>query len=223
MISIITPCSRPENLKYIAKSIDFSKIDKWYVMYDTSKGQTYSKQFLDNPKVEEHFVSDDLPQETKRWGHHQRNIAIDLIKDGYIYMLDDDNLLHPDFLNSLDFKAPPCFYTFGRFHMGNRGTLTPNLTGDIVNIGKIDTAMFCVHKSLIGDLKWKIDRVEADGIFAVKFMIKHPTKHVFVPERIAFYNFLSSAQTLRCISSEVVLKLVVQCELDLPIGLLRCK
>ena len=37
MFTIITPCCRPENLETMLPSIDFDKVDKWIIVYDTRK------------------------------------------------------------------------------------------------------------------------------------------------------------------------------------------
>ena len=37
MLTIITPCSRPENLKLMRDSIDFDCIDQWIIVHDTTR------------------------------------------------------------------------------------------------------------------------------------------------------------------------------------------
>ena len=89
-IYIVTPCYRQQNLETIRKSIDFSVIHKWYIVYDTSRDRHYTKIFKD-PQIIELECSD-----FGIAGHPQRNFAIDIIEDGFIYFVDDDNIVHPN-------------------------------------------------------------------------------------------------------------------------------
>ena len=64
----------------------------WYIIYDTSKGRSYTHQFKGHAKIKEI----DYDKEGV-CGHPQINHAIDLIEDGFVYIVDDDNVIHPDF------------------------------------------------------------------------------------------------------------------------------
>lgn len=187
-LSIITPCSRPVNLKRIAESIQFDKIDRWYIVYDTSpaKGttvpRTYEKQFLDNPKISE------LECNIRCWGNPQRNLALSLITNGLVYYLDDDNIIHEAFWSELDSFDLDHLYSFDQYHCNKQLIVK----GGRLQEKFIDTAQYIVPRQLIGDLVW--DMLDAglgsDGRFTEDLNRLHGSKHVYVPKVLCYYNFL---------------------------------
>ena len=53
LVSIITPCSRPDNLDKLYASMNWDLITKWYIVYDTSKDRSYIHKYTDNDKIAE--------------------------------------------------------------------------------------------------------------------------------------------------------------------------
>lgn len=180
-INIITPCCRQKNLDFIIKSINFDLIDKWYIIYDTSKDRTYSKKYEDNPKIEEHFCSD-----TGVVGHPQRNYGLNLVKDGFIYFLDDDNIIHPEFWNIVPTLDINCFYTFDQ----QQTYVGKLLKGNVLKVFWIDTAQFIVPKNMIQNIKFDISKYHADGLFITKINELYPKNHIYIPKIACYYNYL---------------------------------
>jgi hypothetical protein len=180
MLNIITPCSRQYNIEILHDSIDFDKITKWFIVYDTSNGKTYTKMYEGHPKIIETECSGGIS------GNPQRNFALDLVEDGFVYFLDDDNIIHSNFWSiavSLDEKY---FYTFDQLRDSNGNILHGNkLLG-----GHIDTAMFIVHKNHIKDIKWKNDKYDADGYFIIEVSEKNPGCHVYMNVIASYYNYI---------------------------------
>lgn len=173
-LSIITPCYRQHNLEKCRMSIQFDLIDKWYIVYDTSKNRSYNKLYTDHPKIQELECSGGIS------GNPQRNLGIDQVKDGFIYFLDDDNMVHLDFWSILPTVIPDRFYTWD----GTR------CSGSQCKVAKIDTAMYMVPKSMVGDLRWKESLYEADGVFIEEIYKRYPDKHVYIPRLLAYYNII---------------------------------
>ena len=183
-LTIITPCCRPENLIKLKDSIEFNLIDKWIIVYDTSKNRTYTMQFQDHSKILE-LECNTLGAA----GHPQRNYGISHVEDGYIYMLDDDNIVHPDFWKLCVTFEMPYFYTFNRVHK--------SITyGCYLQTGRIDTAMFCVNKEHIRDIRWREDLYEADGHFIMDINKSNANLHKVINKTAAYYNFLGKTPTL---------------------------
>ena len=187
MLTIITPCSRPQFLLKLKESIQFEKIDKWIIVYDTSRDRSYTKMF-DESKIEEVFCSD-LGQA----GHPQRNFGVKMVTDGHIYFLDDDNIIHPEFWN-LTFE-PDYFYTFDQLRT-KKGTVlkgikeTTVLKGNKIKVNHIDTAMFVVPLKMFEDNSWDITKYNADGFFITQVFAKYSNMHKYINVIASYYNFL---------------------------------
>jgi glycosyltransferase involved in cell wall biosynthesis len=165
MISIITPCCRPENLRLLSLSIDFSQIDRWYIIYDTREGRKYTKQFDLNSKVIELECSEGIS------GNPQRNLGLKLVRDGFVYFLDDDNIIHPEFWKLTKTMDPSKFYTFDQLRPDHLG---PVFKGNNPVPCAIDTAMYVCPRKLIGDIIWNNEKWNiADGLFIEDIYKKH--------------------------------------------------
>jgi len=182
-LNIITPCCRSENLDIIVKSINFDLINKWYIIYDTSKYRTYTKKFEDNPKIEEHFCSN-----IGVVGHPQRNFGLNLIKDGFVYFLDDDNIIHPEFWNIVPTLNINNFYTFDqqRLYEGHV------INGNTFKIGCIDTAQYIIPKKFINNLKFETNQYAADGVFIIRINEQYSKNHIYLPKIGSYYNYLEN-------------------------------
>lgn len=176
MLTIITPCYRQKFIIKVSESINFDKIDKWIIVYDTSRNRTYNRIF-NHPKIEEVFCSD-----VGQAGHPQRNFGVKMVTDGHIYFVDDDNIIHPEFWN-LSFE-PDYFYTFDQLR-NKHGTI---LHGPNIRIGAIDTAMFVVPKKMFID--WDINEYAADGLFIYAINSRNPDKHKYIDKVASYYNWL---------------------------------
>jgi hypothetical protein len=95
---LVTPCSRPENLDRIKESIQFDKIEKWYIVYDNTKFE-FSERYKNDPKI----VEIECHDSNGISGNQFRNKALDVIssthKGGFVYFVDDDNIVHSNFWN----------------------------------------------------------------------------------------------------------------------------
>lgn len=181
MLTIITPCCRQANIPKLFDSINFSKIDKWIIVYDTTKNRKYTKVY-DHPKIIE--AECDHPGIS---GNPQRNFGMTFANDGFIYFLDDDNIIHPNFWNILDTLNPEKFYTFDQLRNIKTGEI---LKGNNIQVFKIDTAMYIVHKNHIGQIKWILDKYNADGHFICDVRNKNPASHVYIESVASYYNYL---------------------------------
>lgn len=180
MITIITPCCRQKNIPHLYDSIDFDKIHKWIIIYDTSNDKKYDKIY-NHSKILEVECTGGIS------GNPQRNYGISLIDDGYIYFLDDDNIIHPNFWEIVPLLDNNCFYTFNQFRTNEIGNVLP---GNNVNVDRIDTAMFIVHKKHINDVKWICDKYNADGYFISEINKNNIGAHRYINAICCYYNYL---------------------------------
>jgi hypothetical protein len=186
MLTIITPCYRQENIPKLFDSIRFEQIDKWIIVYDTTNNRKYDKLYDDNPKIIECFFEGGIS------GNPQRNYALSLVEDGFIYFLDDDNIIHPNFWSIVKTLDPHFFYTFDQigneysyFHYG-----CDTLYGNRIALLYIDTAMYIIHKKFIKDIKWREDLYNADGYFICDIFNNNIGAHKYINKIGCYYNYL---------------------------------
>jgi hypothetical protein len=177
-LNIITPCSRPENLHTISKSINIPKENyRWMVVCDMNFLPP-QELIPDNCEIYLHRN----PQSTV--GHSQRNFAIDMVNKGYIYMNDDDTIVHPELWENIK-NLDNDFISFSQSFPN--GSL--RLLGNHIQVGHIDSHNFIVSKELIENDRWAIDKYDADGHFATLIYSKS-TNPQFINKTLSIYNSL---------------------------------
>lgn len=185
-LTIITPCSRPENLSKILDSIDFNYVDEWMIVYDGTKfppGYSTFKDTIYSSKISEYVYGD----VNSCVGHAQRNYGMTMVKNSntYIYNLDDDNIVHPDLYSFVETIGDSVkFYSFNQ---NNHGIIS---TGNRFFLGGIDTAIFIIHYSLCKDINWIVNKHDADGYFFLECYNLHKDKHEYIDKVLCYYNYL---------------------------------
>jgi len=177
-LNIITPCSRPENLHIISQSINIpSENYRWIVVFDMDESP--NKELIPN-NCESYLHKN----QNSVVGNSQRNYAISLIKKGYIYFNDDDTVIHPELWENIK-NIDTDFISFSQ--LNKDGTI--RLVGNSIKVGHIDSHNFIVSKDIVGDIKFKIDKYDADGYFASDCYSSSKTK-TFINKPLSIYNFL---------------------------------
>ena len=182
LVSIITPCSRPDNLDKLYASMNWDLITKWYIIYDTSKDRSYIHKYTDNDKIAELECN-----EVGVCGHPQINFGLKQITDGYVYFLDDDNIIHPEFWNTLPTLEPDFIYTWNQLRRINPPR---SFTGNDIRMCKIDTAQFIVPRKYIGDIQWMPNKRGADGKFITDIKALWPDKFKYINKHVSYFNYL---------------------------------
>lgn len=185
-IRIITACSRPENLKQLYDSIRFEMIHTWYIVYDTSKAN-WTKQFEGHPQIIE------LECNTKGvCGHPQINHALNLITEGYIYVLDDDNIIHSKFWKLVPLFDGENVYTFDQ----KRQNKNKILLGNNINRGFIDTSQFIVPYKLVDSVRWPEQERHGDYTFISAIKRNHPHNFKYIPGVASYWNYIKSVKSV---------------------------
>jgi hypothetical protein len=174
MLYIVTPCSRPENLAQIRKSIPSALT--WVVMMDASTDH----------KAPSGASVTHYSTRTGHWGNPLRNEFLDLYQDQFtendwVYFLDDDNILHPKFIQQLESLL---HLDAGIVTWGQEGRLRPT---DQPRIGNIDTASFMFRPTKTNKLRFE-NIYEADGMFAQA--ATRLTNLICVEAYLCYYNAL---------------------------------
>lgn len=199
---IITPCSRPDNLPLLYESIlnafeENTDRFLWLIVRD------------EDVFVEHHFTDIRVVQTLCKTdkgvaGHEQRNRALVLLKrrerslrdilesykDHFVYFLDDDTTMHPNFTKVLDgFTTDKTkMITFESKLTTGKTWVTATSTP---KIGTVDSGSFVVKLGVIGDTEFNVKLYEADGAFAKDIADKlQPDEITVVPQVAAYYNSL---------------------------------
>lgn len=192
MLSIITACSRPQNLKQIYDSIDFSLVNKWYIIYDTSNCRSYEFKFsLDTHVYKIVELTCDTPGYA---GHPQINYALDLIKDEFVYIMDDDNIFHPRFWTLLKDLNPEFIYTWDQ----NRIQENRIMKGDKIEEEHIDTSQFIIPRNRIGNIKWAVHKSAGDFRFIKQIYNKYKDKFKYIPTIACYHNYIKKVRVAIC-------------------------
>lgn len=183
-ITLITPCSRPENLHKVAASIDFTKVQTWFIVHDARPGRGGSPTRVFDPA--------EFPSVVELWcdapgtaGHPARNMVLERVHKGLVYFVDDDNAVHPRFWDLVDTFEPGKIYSFDMEYRDGHV-----LRGNIARVGHIDTAQVVFDAGLVGSLRFRADKYEADGLFFEALIGSHPDLWQYKPGVHAFYNRL---------------------------------
>jgi len=186
-LTIITPCIRPENLIKIQESIDFNYVNEWIIVYDGNHISSLPNTVNKNSKIKEYIYKGEGIS-----GNPQRNFALDLIEnyDTYLYFLDDDNIIHPDFYELLDTIKPGKIYTVNQSRPKNVFPYKTLLRGDNIELYNIDTAMFLIDFNLCKDVRWIFDKYNADGFYIKECYEANKENWVFIDKTMSYYNKL---------------------------------
>lgn len=177
-LNIITPCSRPENLHIISETINIPKENyRWIVVFDMDE---LPKKELIPLNCEPHLYR----EKGSVVGHAQRNYALSIINDGYIYFNDDDTSVHPELWETIK-NCDSDFISF--IQLNKNGTI--RLLGKVIQVNHIDSHNFIVSKNIVGNTKFIIDRYDADGYFAKECYEKSINK-IYIDKVLSIYNSL---------------------------------
>lgn len=196
MINIITRCTRQTNLLKIYESLKTDKFKvNWFVLFDVSNIKDIDPKLLYNlqGKCEIRYMK----SIENDYGYSMINEVLNEISSGWIYILDDDNIIHEDFFESLykNINNNPDKNAF----VFNQKVDGLDFTGiDIriaspqnMYIGGIDVAQFCIKRELISDSKFG-SGYTGDGIFISEFYSKHSEQFYFIDEVLCYYNWFDT-------------------------------
>jgi len=181
-INIITPCSRPENLFEIEKSINIPYENyQWIVVHDSL--QMPPTKLL--PRTSMNMLHTD---ENSVSGNAQRNKAFQIVSnnpESWIYFNDDDTTIHPELWSYIKKNIGADFIHFKQENQD--GSI--RLYGNSIEVGQVDSHNFVFKRKLLGDTQWILDKYDADGYFAKEIYAKAENP-VYLNKVLSTYNKL---------------------------------
>lgn len=182
---LITPVSRKKNLKNLYNSINWRDVTGWIIVYDKKIFKDNLNLYKNNSKVIE-LVNENLESVS---GNSQRNAALDYLLnkkiDTFIYFLDDDNIIHPNFFNIFKNLQRGKIYTFNQQKKSRSIRL-----GNDIRLYHIDMAMFVGDFSLLKEIRFQNDIYHADCKYIVDCFNKNKENYVYVNQIGSYYNYL---------------------------------
>jgi glycosyltransferase involved in cell wall biosynthesis len=192
-LHIITRCTRLQHLLTIKDSV-FQHPETnitWHILFDTSvlKDVEFDLlQKLQNNKTVFHFIEG-------REGdllYPQSMQVVKTIKEGYVYYLDDDNILHPDFIPTMSKIAKE-----SKIYVVDQFVDKKDFTGLEYRIASpentryqgIDMAQMLIHFSIFNRYEF-IGDYAADGYFAEKIYKENPSWFEYINQTLSYYNYL---------------------------------
>ena len=172
---VMTPCSRPENLDKLRESIPHEFL--WAIFVDKKAGKV-------EPPDNAFVVQSHL---TGHSGNPLRNEFLDMYahdfeEDDWVYILDDDNIMHPDLaacIKRLACEHDNCgIVTWASERL--EATSTPRE-------GNIDTASYMFRPYALNGLRFQMN-YGADGVFAQE--ASKISKIATVDKVLCYYNYL---------------------------------
>lgn len=172
-LCIITPCSRFENLDTMYETVKHPSV-LWIIVHD-SLNHTL--------KEYENTVQLICHRPDGIAGKPQINAALDILDKldyhGYCYVLDDDNIIHPDFYKHIFRYIKKGFNSLIYFNQDVHGVIRiPSL-----HVGMIDQAQYVFH---IPTIRFS-NQYDGDGIFVEMLAREHSE---YINETLCYYNKL---------------------------------
>lgn len=141
------------------------------------------------------------------------NVALKEIKRGFVCILDDDNIMHPRYIEEIS-SAIEGRDTIGMVYNQNlgrpKGTVnrrTRFIDYYKIKPGSIDSAQFTMSRDLIGNIKWTqrdpknkehflfspgdTPPITPDGDFIHKVYTANPGYFIVIKRRLCYHNYLS--------------------------------
>lgn len=200
-LHIITRCSRTKNILKVKDSIFGNKPDDfeifWHITFDTTILKDISFDILS--ELENDFITlkfaKSIPGD---FGHSFINTSLDKIHNGWIYVLDDDNILHPNLLKSISEHIEE--FPEKRGFIFNQKVDGKDFTGleyrestpENVKVQKIDMAQFLLKRELIGEKRLISGEYKADGYFIEELYNENSEDFIFIDEVLCYYNYLQT-------------------------------
>ena len=202
--NIITRCTRLGNIETVKDSV-FSNLTPntevhWHVVFDTKNLKDIDAELLnrlDTEGVTLHFRKGD------GWGLSQLNDLIQNL-DGWIYHLDDDNVMHPDFYQTIETTYAenstnmPTAFIFSQFVGGKdfSGLQVREARPANVEVSKIDLAQWLIHSDLHKNYEYG-SGYTADGEFIVNMYQNEKESFQFINKVLCNYNALEKEAKAR--------------------------
>jgi len=193
LLHVITACIRPGNLPLLHDSFlqaaENKTVDlRWHISMESRGNREPKHPDVSYSKFPTTTYLGDLD-------NSPINRPLQSITDGWICWVDDDNLMHPEFISGiLEHCDEPQILVYHQ-QLTKRPALFNPLIRYVDNgscrPGRIDTGQFCIHSRLLEGIRWNGSHPQPDGLFVQAVHNRYPTKVKTVNQVLAYYNQLA--------------------------------
>tara|TARA_B100000767_G_scaffold272477_1_gene300227 strand:- start:205 stop:2079 length:1875 start_codon:yes stop_codon:yes gene_type:complete len=204
-ISIITRCTRTSNLLTIKEGVLNAPKGvnvNWHVVFDTGALKDIDAEVLSNltdtNNVKLHFVKG----QSGGLLYPEVSDIIKTIKSGWIYLLDDDNIIHEDFYKTI--KASIKALPIALVHIVSQLVAGKDFTGQDIRFAsrentafqKIDIAQMVINRSIFDTHSFSANYA-ADGFFIEEVLKTHGDSFVWIDKVLSHYNYLEKTPSAK--------------------------
>lgn len=206
-LHIITRSTRLQNLKTVKDSV-FNNVPRglkieWHVVFDTASLIDIDAELLSDLKdnsTNYYFKKGD----SVGMLYPQCSEIISKLKTGWVYFVDDDNIVHDGFYDYLlkTVKTNP----EKKVHVVSQNVSGKDFTGldyrlaasNFIKVGEIDLAQYVTEISVYNKEGYKfLPDYCADGILIEKIHKDHPEWFTYTADTLSHYNYLQKKSTAK--------------------------
>ena len=186
-LNVVTAVSRPENLaciqRHLAERLKSFDV-RWHCVADSNHVTAQP------PEINSHFWGQSDTSDCA--GGAQKNFALDRIDEGWVYFLDDDNTIHPQFDQALATairSKPDCVgHVFGQVDGSPR--VLRQAARQFVRNSRLDLGQFVVRNEVLAQVRFPINVYNSDWLLFEQVWKKHADRIAFWSPA-TFYNALA--------------------------------
>jgi len=200
-ITIITSCTKPENLPKLYESIDFEQVDRWIIIYDTSNGQEYTWQY----KKDKRILEAECPHKGVL-GYAQKNFGLRFVNKGSIFFLDDDTIMHPHFWKVLPQMNENTTYLFDqdsyidmsfletstlcdineKLSIRKKSNTPTIIKGNHIHSLNLNSAMTLTPYNHLRDIRFITHLYYSGGIFVTEVQNEYQSNSAYIPMVLSY-------------------------------------
>lgn len=196
---IVTRCTRTGNLLKIKQSVFNSKFDiDWHILFDNSVLKDVSVDLLTQLQSSNTFFHFITGKEGDLLYPQSREIVKEF-SEGFVYYLDDDNIIHENFYlelsKTIEQNLDKKVFIVGQFVDGKdfTGLQIREASPQHTKYQHVDMGQLIIHHSLFKQYDF-IGDYAADGYFIEKIYKERPELFFWENKVLTYYNFLSSTR-----------------------------
>jgi glycosyltransferase involved in cell wall biosynthesis len=201
-LHLLTRCTRLSNLKRIKESVFPSPFNVvWHLIFDTTILKDIDAELLQglqNTNIRFHFAKGD----GKDYLYPQLSQIISELEDGFVGILDDDNIVHPDFYKTLQQEIlqnqDKLGFVYEQYIGGTdfTGLEVRKVGPQHMKLRHIDSAQYILHTKLY-KLRSYEGGYDADGRFIEPLYNMVPDEFHFIHKVLCYYNHLNPIKKAR--------------------------